>query len=89
MNWYVFSTIPEDADESLAVFGSFQAATLEAQCRHDTTRKPVRKGPGLYRVRGDMYSSYIAHSKGMRANGFEHLLTPEREQLHPEAIRRR
>jgi hypothetical protein len=79
MNWYVFSTVPEDDDESLSVFGSYAEAVFEAQCRHDTKSRPKRSGAGLYMVSGEQYSSYVANRVGMLRSGFGHLLTAERE----------
>ena len=79
MNWYVFSTAPEDADETLEVFNSYTKAVFDAQCTHDTQNRPKRICKGLYQVSGDRCSSWVASRKAMRDNGFESLVTSERD----------
>lgn len=78
MNWYVFSTEPEDADESLIACGSYREAVFEAQCRHDTQNRPERGAEGFYTLRGDNHSSHIATEKAMNQQGFANLLNAER-----------
>lgn len=81
MNWYVFSTVPEDAEETLEVCGSYAEAVFLAQCAHDTTARPTRSGGGIYTLRNPQSGRgrYIATAKTMKQQGFGHLLTAENE----------
>jgi hypothetical protein len=79
MNWYVFSTVPEDADETLEVFNSYAKATLDAQCTHCTESRPKRVAKGMYKVSGENHSSWVVSRKAMRENGFENLVTSVRD----------
>ena len=56
--WAVFSTNPEDAAESFAVFDSYHEAKLDAMCRH-CSNHGRRLQAGLYRINGENYASYV------------------------------
>lgn len=83
MNWYVFSTVDEAADESFVACGSYREAVIEAQCKHDTQNRPVRTSAGFYTIRGEHHSSYIVADNEMQTQGFEYLLTSERQMKRP------
>lgn len=82
MNWYVFSTRPEDAEETFEVCGSYIEAVFLAQSAHDTQERPKRRTKGFYELRNSKsehgYGRYIANYKGMAAQGFASLVTSVR-----------
>ena len=90
MNWYVFSTVEEDADESVSTCGSYDEAVKEAQAKHQTERRPKRIKAGWYRIshmanpgRYRENASYIVSYNKMIAYGFGRLLTSVRSMKRP------